>query len=197
MLNKKEFALGVGALILGIVIPVLFPAIPKPVAAALAALGICLIIYAVRGFAFGRPAVRVEPLKYGVAPSAYQREGLHVKTVGGAAFDVEAEPVELRDGWQLRFEESLSRIEGEAFFTAIIQRDSVLAFHLLEIWATLTLSGELPASFPLVVRYRDAEHKAWKAICEIRRDNRISPSGFDVRLLKFRRFHNSSKRARG
>jgi hypothetical protein len=143
---------------------------------------ISLLIY------FRRPLVRVEPLSYGPAPKVHQREGLYVRTVAGAAFDVEVEPVQLRDGWRLRFEESLSRIEGDAFFTALVQRGSVSTFHLLEAWTSLMLSGELPRSFPLRVRYRDAKGNAWKTICEIRRDNRLSPSGFDVRLLRVKRF---------
>jgi hypothetical protein len=114
----------------------------------------------------------------------------------GITFDVEIEAVDLRDGWRLRFEESFSRIEGVAFFTALIERGSASTFHLQDVWINLSLVGELSPSFPLLVRFRDGQRGAWKAICEIRRDNRLSPTGFDVRLLNFKRFRDSLKRVR-
>lgn len=122
-------------------------------------------------------APQVTPTFYGRSADGY--EGLHLNNEGAPAYDLHIDPIELPEGWGVRFDE-LSRLDSSGVCRSWVSRGHT---GMMELYGILREVDDFPPILPLVIHYKDFHGRRYKSICELHRDV-MKKYGFDVKFIR-------------
>jgi|ERR1017187_8752629 hypothetical protein len=149
----------------------------------LTAVGLTGTVYSIlRARTHGGPVV--EPLRYDY-DSDTRGEGLYLSSSVEPAYEVQVMPIPLLGEWELRFDNTLARVEREVFCAATTSRDGRHEGGGLDsVWRNLYNLAGLPGSFRFYIRYRAANERWYRSVCELHRDVTMHDPAFEVRFIR-------------
>jgi hypothetical protein len=124
---------------------------------------------------------KVVATNYGI-PTGEGKEGVFLLNEGEVAHRVSIPPITLDGERTLHFAGDLTVLIHDGFLPALVSHGHEHSMNLDSVWRDLRAMKNIPATFPLTVRYSDFAGKRYRSICELCRDV-MKESGFSIRFL--------------